>query len=132
MVQDRFSNRRGPSIKEVNITPIAITDPPLLNAAGLHAPYALRTIVELVTTDGISGISEIPGNVETNAALESARDLIIGNDPFQINRIKNVLEGYFGKESSDQRGDTPWDQRRLVHIFSAVEVACLDIMGKIC
>ena len=50
---------RGPIIKEMIITPIAIKDPPLLNAAGLHAPYALRTIVELVTEDGIVGISEI-------------------------------------------------------------------------
>src|SRR5690606_29166203 len=24
-----------------------------------------------------------------------------------------------------------WDQRKLVHVFSAVEVACLDIIGKI-
>ena len=39
----------GPKIKEFHITPIAVTDPPLLNAAGLHAPYALRTIVELIT-----------------------------------------------------------------------------------
>ena len=42
-----LSNKKGPKIKQVNITPIAIVDPPLLNAAGLHAPYALRTIVEL-------------------------------------------------------------------------------------
>jgi glucarate dehydratase len=27
------------------VTPIAVSDPPLLNAAGLHAPYALRTTV---------------------------------------------------------------------------------------
>ncbi|MBC7891382.1 MAG: glucarate dehydratase, partial [Sphingobacteriaceae bacterium] len=26
---------------------------------------------------------------------------------------------------------TPWDQRKLVHIFSAIEVACLDIIGKV-
>jgi glucarate dehydratase len=32
---------------------------------------------------------------------------------------------------SFERGDTPWDQRTLVHIFSAIEVACLDIIGKI-
>ena len=47
-------------IQEMHITPIAIADPPLLNAAGLHAPYALRIVVELVTDDGISGWGEIP------------------------------------------------------------------------
>lgn len=34
-------------------------------------------------------------------------------------------------ESASQRGDAPWDQRKLVHIFSAIEVACLDIIGKV-
>ncbi len=48
--------KSGPIIKEVIITPIAIVDPPLLNAAGLHAPYALRTIVEIITDDNITGI----------------------------------------------------------------------------
>ncbi|MEJ7735811.1 MAG: enolase C-terminal domain-like protein [Chitinophagaceae bacterium] len=120
----------GPRIKEVNITPIAIVDPPLLNAAGLHAPYALRTIVELVTDDGISGISEIPGNAGIDAALESAGKLIIGNDPFQLNQIRRILEDSFGKEQAGERGLAPWDQRKLVHIFSAIEVACLDIIGK--
>lgn len=121
----------GPRIREMFITPIAIVDPPLLNAAGLHAPYALRTIVELVTDDNVSGISEIPGNAAIDAALESSKQLIIGKDPFQLNEIRRVLEKSFGKEKTANRGETPWDQRKLVHIFSAIEVACLDIIGKI-
>jgi glucarate dehydratase len=122
---------KGPKIKDVHITPIAIVDPPLLNAAGLHAPYALRTIVELVTDDNISGISEIPGNADIDAALETAKQLIIGKDPFQLNEIRQVLEHSFGKEEAGSRGEAPWDQRKLVHIFSAIEVACLDIIGKV-
>ncbi|CAG4993998.1 Glucarate dehydratase [Dyadobacter sp. CECT 9275] len=121
----------GPLIKDMFITPIAITDPPLLNAAGLHAPYALRTIVELITDDGISGISEIPGNSSIDEALELSRDLLMGKDVFQLNEIRQVLTQYFGTEKASQRGDAPWDQRKLVHIFSAVEVACLDIIGKV-
>src|SRR6185436_15033402 len=99
---------KAPRIREMNITPIAITDPPLLNAAGLHAPYALRTVLELVTDDNISGISEIPGNASINASLELARSLIIGKDPFQLNNIRQVLENHFGKETASQRGDAPW------------------------
>lgn len=127
----RHSVKAGPKITEMRITPIAIADPPLLNAAGLHAPYALRTIIELVTEDGIPGISEIPGNSGINAALEEARELIIGKDPFQLNEIMQAIESHFGSESIAQRGATPWDQRKLVHIFSAIEVACLDIIGKV-
>ncbi|UFH56119.1 enolase C-terminal domain-like protein [Spirosoma sp. KNUC1025] len=123
--------KTGPRIKEIHITPIAIVDPPLLNAAGLHAPYALRTIVELVTDDSISGISEIPGNKDIDMALEEARALLIGKDVFQLSEIRQVLTDHFGTETAAQRGETPWDQRKLVHIFSAIEVACLDVIGKV-
>jgi glucarate dehydratase len=124
-------NRTGPKIKEFHITPIAVVDPPLLNAAGLHAPYALRTIVELVTEDNISGISEIPGNIAIDKALDKSRPLIIGQDPFQLNQVRDILGARFGTDKRTERGDAPWDQRTLVHIFSAIEVACLDIIGKI-
>ena len=77
---------KGPRIKEFKITPIAVTDPPLLNSVGLHQPYALRTIIELVTDDHISGISEIPGNITINALLEDAKELVLGSDPFQLNK----------------------------------------------
>ncbi|HET9280308.1 MAG TPA: enolase C-terminal domain-like protein, partial [Flavitalea sp.] len=30
-----------------------------------------------------------------------------------------------------QRGQAPWDQRKLVHVYSAIEVACMDIIGKL-
>src|SRR5680860_302208 len=119
------------TIKDIIITPIAVTDPPLLNAAGLHAPYALRTIVEVVTHDNITGISEIPGNIDIDAALEKSKEIIIGKDPFQLNQIRDAIENHFDSETAAQRGDAPWDQRRIVHVYSAIEVACLDIMGKI-
>ena len=121
----------GPRIKEIHITPIATVDPPLLNAAGLHAPYALRTVLEIVTEDNISGISEIPGTKDIDAALEDSKKLLIGKDVFQLNQIRQILADAFGKDSVADRGLAPWDQRKLVHIFSAVEVACMDIIGKV-
>jgi glucarate dehydratase len=118
-------------IKDVIVTPIAVADPPLLNAAGLHAPYALRTIVEIITDDNICGISEIPGNISINESLVQAGQIIIGKDPFQLNQIRELLESNFGREHTSARGITPWDNRKLVHIFSSIEVACLDIIGKV-
>jgi glucarate dehydratase len=35
------------TITGVRVTPIAFRDPPLLNAAGIHEPYALRSIIEV-------------------------------------------------------------------------------------
>ena len=118
-------------IQDINITPIAIVDPPLLNAAGLHAPYALRIIVELITDDNITGISEIPGTTDIERALHECKHLIVGQDPFETNKINDILRGHFGTDNIAERGLFPWDQRKLVHIFSALEVACLDIVGKI-
>ena len=123
--------QRGPRIKDILITPIAIVDPPLLNAAGLHAPYALRIILEIITDDQISGISEIPGTSDIEQALYEAKKLLIGQDVFQLNQIRAILSERFGSESPMARGEAPWDQRKLVHIFSSVEVACMDIMGKV-
>ena len=117
-------------IREMHVTPIAITDPPLRNAAGLHAPYALRIIVELVSADGISGISEIPGSQETLLALEEAANVIIDSDPHETTRLWMALVARYGMDSQDRRGTQPWDQRKLVHMFSALEVACLDLIGK--
>ena len=127
----KIRSRKGPKIKEINITPIAIIDPPLLNAAGLHAPYALRIVVELITDDNITGISEIPGTTDIEQALHACKHLIIGQDPFQTNKLNDILRGHFGTDNIAERGLFPWDQRKLVHIFSALEVACLDIVGKI-
>lgn len=117
-------------IAQMHVTPIAVGDPPLRNAAGLHAPFALRTIVELVTDDGISGISEIPGSAATTRALEEAADVVIGSDPYAMTGLWQALEARFGEDARDRRGLQPWDQRKLVHMFSALEVACLDLIGR--
>ena len=88
-------------------------------------------MIELVTDDNICGISEIPGTLSIDMALEKSKSLIIGKDPFQLNLIKDTLVANFGVDKISDRGDAPWDQRTLVHLFSAIEVACLDIIGKI-
>ena len=114
----------------MHITPIALGDPPLLNAAGLHAPYALRTVVELLTDNGLTGLAEVPGSAAVDAVLAEARDVVIGADPLNWNRLKAALSGHFKPETTAARGDTPWDQRKIVQVFSAIDVACLDLAGK--
>ena len=53
---------RDTTITHVRVTPIAFRDAPLLNAAGIHEPWALRSIVEIETSDGRVGISETYGD----------------------------------------------------------------------
>jgi glucarate dehydratase len=123
--------KKGPSIRDIRITPVAVADPPVLNAAGLHAPYALRIVLEVITSDGITGISEIPGSRRILQALERLTPHIIGCDPFEWHTLRLRITSVLGKDVQADRGDRPWDQRVVIHIFSALEVACMDIVGKV-
>src|SRR3954447_23854786 len=71
-------------ISEIRLHPIAIADAPLRSSYGRHAPYALRTIVELKTTDGLTGFSETYGGDGPLAALVSAKPRVLGMDPFRL------------------------------------------------
>jgi glucarate dehydratase len=117
-------------ITEMHITPIALGDPPLLNAAGLHAPYCLRTVVELRTDNGLHGLAEVPGSVAVDAALAAVRETVIGSDPLQWHPLRARVAERCSPETSAARGDKPWDGRTRVQVFSALDVACLDIQGK--
>src|SRR5688572_5470285 len=117
-------------IAGMHITPIALGDPPLLNAAGLHAPYCLRTVVELTTDSGLTGLAEVPGSVAVDAALAAVQDMVVGADPFNWHRLREEIAAHGSPELSVARGDKPWDGRTRVQVFSALDVACLDIQGK--
>ena len=118
-------------IAAMHITPIALGDPPLLNAAGLHAPYCLRTVIEIVTDAGISGLAEVPGSVAVDQALAAVRNVVIGADPMNWNRLRAKLAEHCSPELSVARGDKPWDGRTRVQVYSALDVACLDVQGKV-
>jgi glucarate dehydratase len=125
-------------ISDIKLHPVAIADGPLRSSYGLHAPYALRTIVELRTTDGLTGFSETYGGDGPLAGLEAARDRVVGMDPFQL----AGLWQHFTKRSQFEAaevaggrsqtylvpGENPLDQH--ARTFAAYEVACLDIIGK--
>lgn len=124
-------------ISSLKLHSIAIADPPLRSSYGLHAPWALRTIVELETDDGIRGISETYGGDRPREALEAARPVVIGRDPFQLAGLYEQMCAdpargrYAGGDRSQTwlvPGENPLDQNNRT--FAAVEIACLDIIGK--
>ena len=122
-------------ISEFRLHPIAVADGPLRSSYGRHAPYALRTIVELKTTDGLTGISETYGGDGPLAALEAARWLVLGRDPFQLTDLWLRLGQQAERDRTGDRSQTylvPGENPMDVHArtFAAVEVACLDIIGK--
>ncbi len=123
-------------IAEIRLHPVAIADAPLRSSYGLHAPYALRTIVELRTTDGITGISETYGGDGPLAALERARERVLGMDPFRLAELwRDLTARPAPAAGTDDRshtwllpGENPLDSP--ARTYAAYEVACLDIIGK--
>ena len=122
-------------ISELRLHSVAIADGPLRSSYGRHAPYALRTIVELKTTDGITGISETYGGEAQITALEKARELVLGMDPFALTHFwQRLSKDAEQKEAGDRSqtmlvpGENPLDQH--TRLFAAIEVACLDAIGK--
>src|SRR5216117_626057 len=75
------------TIKELRVTPIALPDPPLLAASGCHGPYYLRTIVEVVTTDGVTGVGETGGGERAVAELKRLASQIVGNSALAYRRF---------------------------------------------
>ena len=122
-------------VTEFHIHPVACADGPLRSSYGRHAPYALRTIVELKTTDGLAGIAETYGGDGPVAALEAVRPLVTGRDPFQLTSLWMSLGERAEQERKGDRSQTylvPGENPMDVHArtFAAIEVACLDIIGK--
>jgi glucarate dehydratase len=120
-------------IADLRIHPIAIADPPLRSSYGLHAPYALRTIVELVSDDGVIGITETYGGDAQVSQLEMLRRQIIGADPYRLTGfLSPMVEGQGGGAARSQTylvpGENPLDA--TTRTYAAIEVACLDLIGK--
>ena len=106
------SKSKDLTIKGVRVTPVALPDPPILAASGCHGPYFLRTIVEIVTADGITGVGE------TNGSQRAVREL---------ERVAKSLTGQSALAYRKLTGP-PWEISD--RSFAAVEVACLDAIGK--
>ncbi|MCC6344203.1 MAG: glucarate dehydratase [Bryobacterales bacterium] len=119
-------------ITALHLHPIAVADPPLRSSYGLHAPYAIRTIVEIETDEGIRGVSETYGGEQPVAALRAAAGKVIGRDVFQLTRLWMEFEAQAAEGDRSQTwmvpGENPMDQH--ARTFAAIEFACLDAMGK--
>src|ERR1043166_9603564 len=132
------SNPGAMRITGLVLHPIAIADPPLRSSYGLHAPFALRTVIELKTDSGLTGIAETYGGDGPLAGLEAVRQRVTGMDPFQLAGLWQAMAEESAKELQPAPGgrsqtylvpgENPLD--RSARTFAAIEIACLDLIGK--
>ena len=119
-------------IAAVRITPIAFRDPPLLNVAGVHQPWALRSIVEVETSDGRIGLGESYGDSTTLGDLAALREKLAGLDPFDLNGLSRAVYATVAGGGADPAAPFPaTDDRRRAIAIAAFEVAFLDLQGQI-
>ncbi|MFA7236109.1 MAG: enolase C-terminal domain-like protein [Phycisphaeraceae bacterium] len=88
----------------------------LRHNTGVHPGYFLRTVLELITDEGIVGLGEVGGGDQRGALLK-LKPRILGLDPFHLETIKlKVLRSIYYLSNA--------------RLYGAIEMACLDIQGK--
>ena len=129
---------RDITITAIRVTPIAFRDGPLLNAAGIHEPWALRAIVECETSDGRVGISETYGDAPMLRVLDQARALVLGLSPFDLNLMEQRVHAAVRPIVGEGAGAIEFELAPGSHtaknaskVTSTFEVAMLDLQGQI-
>ncbi|MEU9295954.1 enolase C-terminal domain-like protein [Streptomyces sp. NPDC048266] len=137
-------------VDEVRLTPILISDPPLLNVQGVHQSYTPRLVVEVITRGGVSGLGEtygdgvyldlarplaeaLPGHpvtdVNTLFTLATATDPTPATGATSTTAALAGAEPDAGVDAAGLRGVRTAEKLRL-SVVSAFETACLDALGK--
>ncbi|GAA2021827.1 glucarate dehydratase family protein [Catenulispora yoronensis] len=120
-------------ITGTTITPVALKDPPLLNSSGVHEPFALRSIIEVHTDAGITGINEAYGDDATLDLLRRAAAVLPGVDVFDLNelsrRVSAAVTSVAASSPTELIGAASAD-KTVAQAVAAFEVACFDAQGR--
>ena len=108
-------------ITDIRATTVAVPlEAPIRHANGAHWGRFIRTIVEVETDEGITGLGEMGGGGESaENAFKGLKSYLVGHDPFQ-------LESMYWKICNPTA--SLYNNRTQLH--AALEFACMDIMGK--
>jgi len=110
-------------IRITAIRPTTVTVPleaPLRHANGCHWGRFVRTIVEVDTDAGITGLGEMGGGGESaEAAFRGLERYLVGHDVFQLEALRFLIAN-----------PTASLYNNRTQQLAAIEFACLDIIGK--
>lgn len=120
-------------ISSVEITPVAFSDPPLLNTVGVHEASAIRGIIQIRTNDGLVGVGETYGDEQHLRRLQGVADRLLGVDVMRTLEIYDcVTRAVRADRSLGGHGMSGMvtGSSTVDRVFSPFEVAILDIQGK--
>src|ERR1043165_6957161 len=108
-------------IADIKTTTVAVPlEAPLRHANGSHWGRFVRTIVEVITDEGLSGWGEMGGGGESaESAIQALKTYLIGHDPLQF-------EALYWKICNPTA--SLYNNRAQIH--AALEFACIDVVGK--
>ncbi len=121
-------------ITAVRVTPIAIKDPALLNAAGVHEPFGLRSIIEVVGANGMVGLGETYGDAPVLGLLTRAAPHLVGMSAFDLNGMLARLQALAPKVNTGhvemELAPGSLASNLVTSAFSAFEVAFMDLQAR--
>jgi glucarate dehydratase len=110
-------------IRITRIRPTTVAVPleaPLRHANGAHWGRFVRTIVEIDTDAGITGLGEMGGGGESaEAALRVLESYLVGHDVSRLEALRFAIAN-----------PTASLYNNRTQMLAAIEFACLDILGK--
>ncbi len=110
-------------IRITAIKPTTVTVPleaPLRHANGCHWGRFVRTIVEVETDAGITGLGEMGGGGESaENAIRALESYLVGTSPFDLERQRFMIAN-----------PTASLYNNRTQLLAAIEFACIDIIGK--
>jgi glucarate dehydratase len=121
---------RSPRVAAMRVVPVAGQDSMLLNLSGAHGPYFTRNVVILTDDEGNIGAGEVPGGEKIRKVLEEARPLVIGRSIASYRNTVNDVRQRFANRDNGGRGLQTFDLRVTIHAVTAIESACLDLLGQ--
>ena len=122
-------------IQRVTVTPIAFRDPPLLNASGIHEPYALRSIIEIESDNGNIGLGESYGDAPALAIQQQLQEQLTGLDPFNLNHLRAIVQATVAANkprsmAGAELAPGSHASKAVSNAYSAFEVAFLDLQAQ--
>lgn len=124
---------RPHEITHIQITPVAFSDPPLLNSVGVHEPLALRAIVEVHTASGLVGLGETYGDAGHLQLLAQAANAVRGATPFDVGRLWGVVSSALtGGNSTNLSSFGPVTSGKVIgSVVAPFDSAFHDLQGQI-
>lgn len=126
--------RTDTTVADVTVTEVAFPDPPLRNCAGLHEPWAIRSVMQLRTVGGFAGLSESYGDENFLAAVRRVGREVPGLSVFDVNGLAAVVARTLGgsdiPDAHGLIGPSSVD-KSLARVLAFFEVAFLDAAGRV-